>query len=395
MDEPLLTIPQDNNLNIFESELASFVTGKIDRKNTVCQILCQKKEYLNNLIGIFKTAESNKDIDKLTLLFKIFRQMINLAHYELYQVLLGDEFYLEVFGALEYDPERMVGKTHPSHRAYFQNYASLNEIGQIKDPEVLRTIHWNIRLLYLRDCVLAHYLDERILQFLSAIVNSNYVDILKYIQHSREVLSAVFELLRQRKLNALKMIHEICLTMKNLDVDKVAIYEVFAEFNMFETLEEIMVRPTGAGTLGLKKKDQKKKDHGSDEIDVKVHIHMILEILMLSLVQAPRCLRDYCISQHQTILKYPLLGYLFDKTTNHEDPIIQNMLGEVIKHLIDSSEYEEVQLQVLFYEKFLGKLLEIFDHSSNEEKIRNAKSVVLDVLIYCCKQQMYVYWIGE
>ena len=107
-----------------------------------------------------------------------------------------------------------------------------------------------------------------------------------------------------------------------------AIYEVFAEFNMFETLEEIMVRPTGTGTLGLKKKDNKKKEniHGTDEIDVKVHIHMILEILMLSLVQAPRCLRDYCISQHQTILKYPLLGYIFDKTINHEDPIIQNMV---------------------------------------------------------------------
>lgn len=67
------------------------------------------------------------------------------------------------------DPERMVGKSHPSHRGYFQNYASLKEIGQIKDPEVLKTIHWNIRLLYLRDCVLAHYLDERILQFLSAV----------------------------------------------------------------------------------------------------------------------------------------------------------------------------------------------------------------------------------
>mgnify|MGYP003577007080 CR=1 FL=1 len=60
----------------------------------------------------------------------------------------------------------------------------------------------------------------------------------------------------------------------------------------------------------------------------------------------------------------------------------------MIKHLIDSSEYEEVQLQVLFYEKFLAKLLEIFDNSSHEEKIRNAKSVVLDVLIYCAKQQM-------
>ena len=55
-------------------------------------------------------------MEKLTLLFKIFRQLsitlggkgqfidfllVNLAHYELYQVLLSDEYYLEVFGALE------------------------------------------------------------------------------------------------------------------------------------------------------------------------------------------------------------------------------------------------------------------------------------------------------
>ncbi len=71
---------------------------------------------MNHLIAVFRSAEQNKDMEKLTLLFKIFRQLsitlggkgqfidfllVNLAHYELYQVLLSDEYYLEVFGALE------------------------------------------------------------------------------------------------------------------------------------------------------------------------------------------------------------------------------------------------------------------------------------------------------
>ena len=68
--------------------------------------------------------------------------------------------------------------------------------------------------------------------------------------------------------------------------------------------------------------------------------------------------------------------------------IIILKLGEVIKHLIDNSSFDENPIQILFYKKFLMKLLEIFDKQSNEERIKNAKTVVLDLLIYCAKQQM-------
>ncbi len=67
------------------------------------------------------------------------------------------------------DPDRSEGKTAISHRKYFQEHAKFNQVGTIKDPDILRAIHWNFRLMYLRDCVLAHYLDERILQFISAV----------------------------------------------------------------------------------------------------------------------------------------------------------------------------------------------------------------------------------
>ena len=35
------------------------------------------------------------------------------------------------------------------------------------------------------------------------------------------------------------------------------------------------------------------------------------------------------------------------------------------------------------------KVLEVFDKPSNEERIKNSKTVILDLLIYCAKQQMY------
>ena len=93
-----------------------------------------------------------------------------------------------------------------------------------------------------------------------------------------------------------------------------------------------MIRPTTQASLTkMGKKDSKKsKDNTSDEINVKSHLHMILEVLMLSLVQAPHCLRDYCISQPQKVQKYPLLSYIVEQVTNHEDSIIQNMVRGII-----------------------------------------------------------------
>jgi len=103
---------------------------------------------------------------------------------------------------------------------------------------------------------------------------------------------------------------------------------VFAEYDIFETFELIMTHFGGQFQVTKMGKKEKKKEnaHSLDEIDGKQHMQMILEIMMLSLVQAPHCLRDYCMSQHQKILKHPLLTFIVYETINHEDPIIQNMV---------------------------------------------------------------------
>jgi len=60
-------------------------------------------------------------------------------------------------------------KSALSHRKYFQEHGSFKPIANINDTEVLKAIHWNFRLLYLRDYILGHYLDEKILHFISTV----------------------------------------------------------------------------------------------------------------------------------------------------------------------------------------------------------------------------------
>ena len=56
-----------------------------------------------------------------------------------------------------------------THREYFNEHASFKQVANIKDEKILNIIHWNFRLIYLRDSAIANTLDERVLQFISAV----------------------------------------------------------------------------------------------------------------------------------------------------------------------------------------------------------------------------------
>ena len=65
----------------------------------------------------------------------------------------------------------MIEKSKTTHRNHFKQIANFQEIGEIKEKEIIRWIHINYRLLYLRDCALGHFLDERALNLITIVKN--------------------------------------------------------------------------------------------------------------------------------------------------------------------------------------------------------------------------------
>ena len=53
---------------------------------------------------IFEKAEIDDAMDSLLSIFKIIRSIVNLADYELLDLLVSNDYYLFVFGALECIP---------------------------------------------------------------------------------------------------------------------------------------------------------------------------------------------------------------------------------------------------------------------------------------------------
>jgi hypothetical protein len=63
-----------------------------------------------------------------------------------------------------------------------------------------------------------------------------------------------------------------------------------------------------------------------------------------------------------------------DKILTIDDIMTQNMIGELLKHLIDTSELGDFNsVTKFFYENLLQRLIKIFENDSNENKIKNAK----------------------
>ena len=64
----------------------------------------------------------------------------------------------------------MHGKQKIPHRKYFTEQSQFKIVAKIKDQEIIKLIQMNFRLMYLRDCALAHVLDDRSLQLISAVI---------------------------------------------------------------------------------------------------------------------------------------------------------------------------------------------------------------------------------
>ena len=105
-----------------------------------------------------------------------------------------------------------------SHRHFFTHTLRFHPVAKIEDPEILRLIHLTYRLQYLKDCVLGHYLNERTLGIITIMVHNNYIEVIRHIQSRKAVMSTLVEELRNNNLLALRMVNEICMLLKGLEV---------------------------------------------------------------------------------------------------------------------------------------------------------------------------------
>lgn len=102
----------------------------------------------------------------MTVIFNIYKVLLNLQDLTIVEILLSDNFYLSTFGALEYNPE--INRSHEisKYREFLQTKAthkSLVFFSQHEEKSIKDKITFIYRVNYLKDTALATGIEENVM----------------------------------------------------------------------------------------------------------------------------------------------------------------------------------------------------------------------------------------
>lgn len=297
-----------------------------------------RKEYLRQLIEQFTMCEDLENADGLSALFRIFKGMVMLNDNCLLETLLSDEYIMSVIGVLEYDPE-LSSRTH--HRQYLTQTVVFKEVVPIRDPAVLANIHQNFRVAYLKDVILAKYLDDHTFSTLSTLIYFNSVEIVNQLASDNTFLDGLFSglldqnTLDERLADLVGLLQEFCSMAKNLQVlQRAQFYRKLVEYNLFGVLEL---------TLGHVKRKLRLSGVEIANGLISQESHLCRTQMMM---QTPKC---------------GLMGLLIDQLFSDNDAGMKGQLAELIRLLLDpelmEGTSEKDDFLNLFYEAFMEPLV--------------------------------------
>jgi len=348
-----------------------------------------RQGFLKKLIELGSMCEDLENIEGLHQLFRIFKGAMMLNGNCLLELLLSDEFLLDIIGCLEHDPDLLESQ---KHREFLTSTAVFKEVVPIRDDRVLCRIHQNFRVSYLRDVVLAKYLDDHTFASLNSLIFFNHVEIVNRLQADNQFLDELFhrlfapdvELSTLRDLVA--FVQELCSLAKNLQMlSRSAFYKSLKERRIFALLETHLAHR-----------------------DLSVRLS-IIDIINGLLAHESSICRSVMMEQDP---KCRLFGVLVDQLFADNDAGMKSQLAEVLRMLLDpelmEGASEKDDFLNIFYEEYMNRLVscissgqavkdKMAQHNadstlqleSDETLVAHTQNQVCEVLAFCVQSHGY------
>ncbi|CAD8207931.1 unnamed protein product [Paramecium octaurelia] len=171
--------------------------------------------FLEALAKIFQDSEAQQHLHTLEQLHYVIRNLIYLKNENVLKKLLSDKFYMTLFGIMEYHSENK-GPQRVSYRNFLSQELKFHQITDL-DLEIMEKIHFNYRLSYLKESVMAYYLylEDPIYNQFNFYINSNNQSILEslLLNHQSQFEQYLLGFLDNLELNC-KFINEFFLSFK-------------------------------------------------------------------------------------------------------------------------------------------------------------------------------------
>ncbi len=166
-------------------EIREFFVGELPRKSKIYKerlaTILETDSYIKKLVELFHMCEDLENTEGLTFLFEIFRSLFYLNKSSLLDILLSDDFIMDVIGCLEHDPN----KPEPTrHREYITTRSNFKEIISFENSDLVNKIHQTYKVQYIQDVILPapSVFEENSLTSLASYIFLNKVEISNLIQ---------------------------------------------------------------------------------------------------------------------------------------------------------------------------------------------------------------------
>ncbi|CAD8124767.1 unnamed protein product [Paramecium sonneborni] len=113
-------------------------------------------KFMDAIKRIFEDAEMQSNYHILEQLHYVIRSLIYIKNENVMKSLLSDKYYVTLFGIMEYHSEN-TGVQRVSYRNFLKNELKYHQITEFEDS-IIEKIHFNYRLSYLKESVMAYYL---------------------------------------------------------------------------------------------------------------------------------------------------------------------------------------------------------------------------------------------
>jgi len=165
----------------------------------VAELILQDKDFFPRLLDLFQMCEDLEDMDNLYIISKLVKTIIFLNSPQILEKVLGDEFIMDIIGALEYDAE--LPKVQ-SHRDFLKKHVIFKEAIPIKRSILLSKIHQTYRINYIKDVILPRALDEGTMTSLNSIINSNNATVVSSLKDDTSFIHDLFTKMKSSRTSA-------------------------------------------------------------------------------------------------------------------------------------------------------------------------------------------------
>ncbi|KAK1277885.1 hypothetical protein QJS04_geneDACA007102 [Acorus gramineus] len=329
-----------SSLHLLLKTVVEGVEGGVVDQMRVTELILKDQYFFPKLIDLFRISEDLENFDALHMLFKLVKGIILLNNSQIYDKIFRDEFFLDIIGTLEYDPE--VPKVQ-RHRDFLKKHVVFKQAIPIKDAIVSSKIHQTYWIGYLKDVILQR--DEAIIANLNAIIHANNAVIVSWLKDDTTFIQELFRQMRSSatpadsKRNLVLFLQEFCNLTKSLQlVQQLRLFRDLVNEGIFDIITNM-----------LQSEDKKLVLTGTD-------------ILILFLNQDPNFLRTYVFHQEGNVL----LGLLVKGMITDFGEDMHCQFLEIVRCLLDPYTLSGLQRDTIidvFFEKHLDQLIDVITSS--------------------------------